>query len=612
MQMTIRRLSLYLFHGLAVGGSYFLAYLLRFDFAISPEELARFLRPLPLLFAARFAAFFYYQLFQGWWSYTSLRDAELVLRANVVGSLLFVVGSAFVYYGEPFPRSIWIMDFILCTGFLLSARLAARIYRENTRAKFRQPEKNVLVIGAGEAGVRLLQEVEANPALGMHIVGLIDDDPVKRKALVRGVQVLGTTEQISQISRKIKFDEIVIAIPSASGKDIQRIVKNCEESGAHFRILPPLAEFISGELMWREVREVELEDLLEREPVKLDIEGIQAFLNKRLVLVTGAAGSIGSEICRQVAVYKPQMLVILDQDESGVVLLERELHVKYPTVAITSRVCDIQDRKTLQQLFNRVRPEIVFHAAAYKHVPFLEEHVTEAVKNNVLGTRNVVEAAAEVGVRHFVMISTDKAVKPISVMGATKRMAEMIVHSWKGNKASFVCVRFGNVLGSRGSVVPIWKEQIRRGGPVTITDPAAHRFFMTIPEAVQLVLQAAAMGKEREIFVLDMGEPIKILDMARNLIQLSGYEPEKDIPIVFTGLRPGEKLGEEWRRIEEELIPTANEKIKLLKNHDKDGVTQGDLAELEKFVNQHQDDAIIRFMAKKIPDYQPSTMHKTA
>ena len=612
MKLTIRRVFLYGFHLVTAVASYFLAYLLRFDFVLPDQEIMRFWKSLPILLVARFAAYLYYRLFQGWWSYTSLKDAELVVRANVAGSLLFVVATSLVYYGESFPRSVWIIDLMLCTGFLMTARLAARLYRENARSKFKQIEKNVIVIGAGEAGVRLVQEVEANPGMGMHIVGFVDDNPAKKKATVRGVPVLGTTDQLPQITRKLSVDEMIIALPSANGKDVQRIVQKCEESGVRFRILPPLADFISGERIWSELRDVELEDLLEREPVQLDVEKIQKFIQNQSVLVTGAAGSIGSEICRQVASYKPQALIVLDQDESGVVLLERDLHSKYPAVAVTSRVCDIQDRKMIQQLFNRVRPQVVFHAAAYKHVYFLEEHVTEAVKNNVFGTRNVLEAAAAVEAKHFVMISTDKAVKPISVMGATKRLAEMLVHSWKGSKTSFVCVRFGNVLGSRGSVVPIWKEQIRKGGPVTVTDPAAHRFFMTIHEAVQLVLQAAAMGTSREIFVLDMGEPIKIVDLARNLIQLSGYEPDKDIPIVFTGLKPGERLGEEWKREEEELVPTSIEKIKLLKNHEKEAIGSYDLQELEKLVVQQQDGPIVRKMARLIPDYTPSTIHHSS
>jgi FlaA1/EpsC-like NDP-sugar epimerase len=399
------------------------------------------------------------------------------------------------------------------------------------------------------------------------VVGFIDDEPKKNGVRIHGVPVLGACEKIKEIAQKRNVDEIVIAMPSASHKELRRVIELCQGTNLRFSTVPDLVAIASGKVKVSQIRDVDINDLLGREPVTLDLELISRFIKDKVILITGAGGSIGSEMCRQVSQFKPKILLLLEQAENGLFHVDRELRRSFPDIEFRAIICDIVDQKRVDSLFDLYHPEVVFHAAAHKHVPLMELNPGEAIKNNVIGTRNVAEAADKCGSSHFVMISTDKAVNPTSIMGSSKRIAEMTIQCLnKRSNTDFVTVRFGNVLGSNGSVIPIFKDQIAAGGPVTVTHPEMQRYFMTIPEASQLVLQSATMGKGGEVFVLNMGEPVKIVDLARDLITLSGFRPGEDIEIEFTGMRPGEKLFEELAMMGEDMQPTRHRKIGIWKN----------------------------------------------
>jgi FlaA1/EpsC-like NDP-sugar epimerase len=457
------------------------------------------------------------------------------------------------------------IDLFATILILASLRMVVRLYHEEFSADKTARQKRLLIVGAGNAGEALLREITRLKS-GFKVVGFVDDDPHKRGTNIHGISVLGRVDDLARICKKFAVDEIAIAIPSASRSQLRRVIQVCEGTKLRFRTVPSITDIASGKLLVSQIRDVEINDLLGRDVVQLDLDKIGQFLRDKVILVTGAGGSIGSEMCRQVCHFGPKRLLLLEQAENPLFFIEGELRKGFPQVALQPVIADIIDRVRIEQIFEHYRPQVVIHAAAHKHVPLMEANPGEAVKNNVLGTMTIANAADRFGAGSFVMISTDKAVNPTSIMGSSKRIAEMYIQDLNTtSKTHFITVRFGNVLGSNGSVVPIFKKQIAEGGPVTVTDPEMKRYFMTIPEASQLVLEAASMGAGGEIFVLDMGEPVKIVHLARELITLSGFRPDEDIEIVFTGLRPGEKLFEELSIQGEDMLPTRHPKIAIWK-----------------------------------------------
>ena len=588
---NVRNRHLLLVDVLLLPVAVFMAFALR----LNQAQLAPYLRTMliyalvaPLIKIPILASLGFYSRF---WRYAGI-DELLLLAGGVLlgaiaqGVVFLVIQTAFpLFIIPPVPRSIPPIDLLLALTAIAAPRLALQVWSQNNRrlthtSAMPQVLQRILIAGAGEAGALVLRELRANPQTGLVPVGFIDDDTAKHGVLLQKVRVLGGRETIPRWVREKQVDQVIIAMPSASGKAIREIVDICEAAGVRARIVPAIYELLGGTVRLNQLRDVEIEDLLRREPVRTDTAQVGSLIRGRRVLVTGAGGSIGSELCRQILRFGPAELVLLGHGENSIFDIHNELkdwckvegtRLKVQlgtagpvpaTLHLPPIIADVRDADRLAAVFAARRPEIVFHAAAHKHVPLMEDNVEDAVTNNVLGTRNVVEASIAAGVGHFVLISTDKAVNPTSVMGATKRVAELIVQdAARRTGRAFVAVRFGNVLGSRGSVVPHFQRQIAAGGPVTVTHPEMRRYFMTIPEAVQLVLQAAALGVGGEVFVLDMGEPVRIDDLARDLIRLSGLEPGRDIEIRYTGLRPGEKLYEELFGGGERHERTQHEKI---------------------------------------------------
>lgn len=538
------------------------ALLLRFEFTLPPAYAETGLRLALPATVLMLCAYWLFSLYNSLWRYASVDEMANIVAANLLGTLAVLAASRI--FGLPMYRSFYILFFILATGFTGLVRFTYRFFRfvrasDTTRDR---RKKRILVVGAGQAGAMVAKELQSGILQGIHLVGFVDDDPAKRRQKIHGAMVLGAVSDLPEIAASQHVDEIVVAIPTLDAAGRKRVLAVCKETSCKLRILPGVYELIDGKVSVSRIRDVAVEDLLGRAPVKVDMESLCAYIKGKTVFVTGGAGSIGSELCRQIAKYAPGRLVIIDLNENAAYTLQREMEEKHPDLPLSVHIASIRDRVRLEQLFERYKPHKIFHAAAHKHVPLMENDPAEAVKNNIFGTLNLAELSHAHGVRKFVMISTDKAVNPTNVMGATKRAAEKIVQAMdKESDTEFVAVRFGNVLGSNGSVIPLFKGQIARGGPVTVTHPEILRYFMTIPEAVSLVLQAGAMASGGEVFVLDMGEPVKILDLARDLIRLSGLEPGKDIKIEFTGLRPGEKLFEELLMDEEGIQKTENEKI---------------------------------------------------
>jgi FlaA1/EpsC-like NDP-sugar epimerase len=543
--------------------SYIGSFILRFEFAIPPLYARTLWATLGPLLLARLLGYGALGMFHGMWRYTSGHDLRALVKASVASSLLF---SAWVLLTDvqDYPRSILIMDWaanVMLIGglrFLIRSLNEASVYTDRTRAQVRR----VLIVGAGNAGEMLLREIQRSAADRYEPVGFLDDSPHKVGGRIHGVQILATTDKIVEVVEKYTAHEIIIAIPSASREQMKAILDRAAQCDVQVRTIPGMSQLIDGRVSVQQLRDVQIEDLLGRAPVSLDEEAIGEVLRGQRVLVTGAGGSIGAEICRQVCRFECRTLVLVEQAENALYEIHRELSRSFETIEIIPVIADVTDRTRMGAVFERHKPNAVFHAAAHKHVPMMEYNPGEAVKNNVFGTRTVADMADAHGVDRFVMISTDKAVNPTSVMGATKRVAEIYVQALsQRSRTRFVTVRFGNVLGSNGSVVPLFKEQIARGGPITVTHPEMKRYFMTIPEACQLVLQAGAMGDGGEIFILDMGEPVKIVDLARDLVRLSGLREGDDIEIRFSGLRPGEKLFEELSVAEESADRTKHEKI---------------------------------------------------
>jgi FlaA1/EpsC-like NDP-sugar epimerase len=569
----------------ALSLAYWFAFLFRFEFEIPRTQLQLILLNWPYVVGVQYVALTVFNVPRMAWRYTTMRDTVRVLIALVcattfiVGlrvSLPLVTSSDLVYL----PLGVIAVDFVLGFVGLVGLRAAWRLYNESLARRKRTggaERKRVLLIGAGEAGVLVAREIANRPDLGLKPIGFLDDDALKIGTSIGGLTVLGATKDVGVIARELRVKAGLITIANAPGRQIRRIAELCRDAGLSTRIIPGIYEIVGETVNLSRIREVAIEDLLGREPVNLDEDIVGASIRSRIVLVTGAGGSIGSELCRQICRFGPQRLVLIERFENALFEIHRELAAAFPHVRIEPCVADVTDLQRMHNIFGATRPELVFHAAAHKHVPMMEWNPGEAVKNNVGGTRLVADLADQFGAERFVLISTDKAVNPSSVMGATKRVAEIYLHALSQRSTTrFVTVRFGNVLGSAGSVIPIFREQIARGGPVTVTHPEMFRYFMTIPEASQLVLQAGAMGQGGEIFILDMGEPVRILDLARDLITLSGLRLE-DIEIRFSGVRPGEKLVEEISTDAEHADKTKHPKIFIgrIKPHEWDAVVSG-------------------------------------
>lgn len=541
------------------------AFLLRFEFSIPAEYFPIGYAWLGAILFFKIFCFAWFGMFSGMWRYTGARDLVSLARAATVSSVLFAL---FILLGghRTFPRSIliidWLLTMILVGGLRFGVRSLWQLASSLTREEERTERKRLLVVGAGDAGEMLLREMLRMYSHRYHPVGVLDDDRRKIGHNIHGVPVVGVVDQVAAVVKALQIHEIVIAIPTANGKQMRRILDLCKPTGVSIRTIPGIDKVVDGHVTMNQLRNVDIEDLLGRDPVTLDNRSLVEFLEGRVVMVTGAGGSIGSELCRQVARFKPSQLLLVEQAENALFEIHRELVAKFPALNVTPCVADICDLRRMEQIFSTHKPTAVLHAAAHKHVPMMEMNPGEAIKNNVGGTRTLADLAHAHAVERFVMISTDKAVNPTSIMGATKRVAELYIQAMaQRSKTRFTAVRFGNVLGSAGSVLPIFRQQIEAGGPVTVTHPEMRRYFMTIPEASQLVLQAGTMGKGGEIFVLDMGEPVKIVDLARDLITLSGLRPGEDIEIKFTGVRAGEKLFEELNMAEENADKTLHPKI---------------------------------------------------
>jgi FlaA1/EpsC-like NDP-sugar epimerase len=591
--------------------AYLLANLFRFEGHIPARDAGFIMKALPALVLIRGAAFLGFGLYRGVWAYASISDLIAVVQAVTAGSAGFAVALTFLgVHGH--SRAVLAMDWLLLIFLVGALRLALRVYR-SAAPPLGVSRRPVLIIGAGDAGEMVIRELQLNGRRRYHPVGFLDDDAGKKGLRIHGVPVLGPVEEVARISREKGVAEVIIAIPSADRRLRRRIFDRCRAAGLEMRTIPDLDSLLAGTAKISDLREVRLEDLLRREPARLNRALIRASLQGSRVLVTGAGGSIGSEICRQVGACEPALLIMLDKGENPLFEIDAELAETFPRLARAATLADIRHAVELQEVFRRYHPEVVFHAAACKHVPLMESHPEEAVSTNVGGTRCLVEVAIASGTRAFVLISTDKAVNPTSVMGASKRAAERYIQSLASDHShgdTILCaVRFGNVLGSNGSVVPTFKRQIQRGGPITITHPDMTRFFMTVQEAVQLVLRAATLATGGEVFVLDMGEPVRIADMARDVIRLSGLEPERDIEIAVTGVRPGEKFSEELWYETEEVAPTGQEKLLVVRKPATDGFLAllPQLAELEQLATGGERLGLIQALRRVVPEYQPSS-----
>ena len=615
--LRFRRPLILLAHIIAFAASLMLSFLVVQNMQLRREWLQ--LYPLLLLFflIVKLPIFGLFKQYRTWWRYVGISDLRSMLLASLTSTSIIVV----IWFAAGWSNAIRVslpagmerpaegvcVADVFGTVFILGAlRIVIRLYFEGTAQAGRL--KRFLIVGAGNAGESLLREIRRMAKAQYDVVGFIDDDPAKRGTHIHGMPVFGTVEQLPKICNERKIEEIAIAMPSASHQQLRRVVQVCEGTAIRFSTVPSLTDIASGKLRVSQIRKVEINDLLGkfgREVVELDLDLIEAFAIDKVILVTGAGGSIGSEMCRQLCNFSPKLLLLLEQAENPLFYIERELRRKFPSVDVKTLICNITDKVRVGKVFEKYKPQVVIHAAAHKHVPLMEINACEAIKNNIAGTQIVADAADSCGATNFVMISTDKAVNPTSIMGSSKRIAEMYIQDLsRTSETQFVTVRFGNVLGSDGSVVPIFKKQIAEGGPVTITHPEMKRYFMTIPEASQLVLQAATMGKGGEIFVLDMGEPVKIVDLARELITLSGFKPGEDIEMNFTGPRAGEKLFEELSIEGEDMQRTRHPKIGIWKNipMDRDRLRAG-IDELATIARADTHSGIVDKIKELIPEY---------
>lgn len=611
-QLFIRRIFLMCYDMFAVFVASMVALMIRFDlnfYNVPSEYLNEVWRTLPYMMAITLIIFWGLRLYSSLWSYAGALEMMYVVSACILDAIAVAALILVRNWGDmfPVPRSFYVLYGLFLLVLIMGCRYSyrgLRVIRNMRRDGVYR--RNVLVIGAGEAGNQLIREINNSRYVRKKVVGVIDDDKTKIGNYIHGAKVVGDRSCIRDKVLELHVHEIIIAMPSASPKQMKGILDICKETGCELKRLPGIYQLVNGEVGISKLKDVDVNDLLGREPVTVDLESIMGYVSGKIIMVTGGGGSIGSELCRQIAGHKPKQLIILDIYENTTYDIQNELKVKFPELDLVVLIGSVRNTNRMNWIFETYHPEIIYHAAAHKHVPLMEESPNEAIKNNVLGTWKIVQAADHYHVKRFVMISTDKAVNPTNIMGASKRICEMIIQTYnKRSNTEYVAVRFGNVLGSNGSVIPLFKKQIERGGPVTVTDPNIVRYFMTIPEAVSLVLQAGAYAKGGEIFVLDMGEPVKILDLAKNLILLSGHKPDEDIQIVFTGLRPGEKLYEEMLMDEEGLQDTENNLIHIGKPIELDE---------EKFLNQLEklkeyvvtEPSDIRELVKEIvPTYQP-------
>lgn len=630
------------------------AYLLRFDFKLFPVYHSQIATLLALSVPTKLFLFFLFGLYRGMWRYCSLHDLWRLAEATFLATLINVAAVVFFFHLQGFPRSIFLLDGLLTAIFSGGLRLSIRsFYGYGTLPKSLAPfcwfghrknranTKSVVIVGAGGAGEKMLREIWDNSHLNYEVIGFLDDDQGKWGRTVHGVKVLGSISELPLITSRCQVDEVIIAVPSATGSQMRRIHEICNRAGVSYRTLPAIGSIIDGRVSIKMLRDVKYEDLLRREPVQLDMENISAYLTKKRVLVTGAGGSIGSELCRQIRRFEPESLILTDAGEANLYAIQIELQHELKFHRFQPVLARVQDKGLMEDVFSRYSPEVVFHAAAYKHVPLLEKNPWEAVFNNVAGTMTISDLAVRYGVARFVLVSTDKAVRPVNVMGASKRLCELIIQAKNGRAPSeskqlgsatgatdavslidagcpgrtrFMAVRFGNVVGSSGSVIPLFRRQIEQGGPVTVTHPEVTRYFMTIPEAAQLILQAGALGEGGEIFILEMGTAINIATMAEELVRLSGKEPGRDIEIIYTGLREGEKLYEELITDGEGIVSTTHEKIMVLRadgqwnrHGDREAFRawiESELDDLYRIASTHDSAAIKKKLQEILPEYK--------
>jgi len=600
--------------------AYFLSYLIRFEGEIPPEAILNIQHTIWFIIPLKLLVFFNFKLYKGMWRYTSINDLLNLIKATFVSSTIIILAILYFHRFEGYPRSVFVIDAFLTLIFIGGIRLFIRLFHQTPTSNLtsmgrisffqntREGLKRLLIIGAGDAGENILREFHSNPRLKYNVIGFVDDDSKKHGMQIHGVTVLGDMDQLADLVRGHKVDELLIAITSATRKEMRQIVGLCKKTELKFRIIPGMGELIDGRLTVKAIRDVAYEDLMGRKPVQLEMEKIGEYLKDKTILVTGAGGSIGSELCRQVARFFPKNVILFDRTENNLYEIDFELHRDFPYLRYSPILGDVLNKGILRRVFLGYRPDVVFHAAAYKHVPIMELTPWEAIFTNVKGTQNLLEVAKEFQLERFVMVSTDKAVRPTNVMGASKRIAELLTQCYneRSDTTRFMSVRFGNVIGSSGSVVPLFKSQVEKGGPVTVTHPEVTRYFMTIPEAAQLILQTGSMGEGGETFVLDMGSPVKILDLARDLIRFSGFEPDEDIEIKFIGLRPGEKLYEELITEGEGVFPTGHEKISVLRKAPCDlNWLKAKIDELTVLA-ERQDAMGIKTKFKEIlPEYEP-------
>ena len=609
-QLLLKKLLLIIYDIIAVSVSGYLELLMRFE--LEPSQIPdQFLNPYRrynwIMIIVTILVFYVFRLYSSLWTYAGA--VELI---NVVLAGCVVGGFQIVFYAlidVRMPRSYWLLFTMNLIVLIFASRYFYRAFRwivGYIRGENAAEMHRVMVVGAGAAGNVLIKEIRNSRYIHKKVVCAIDDDRDKIGSFIHGVKIMGNRYEIPRLAKELAVDEIIIAMPAVSQKEIKGILDICKETGCEMKRLPGIYQLVNGDVSVAKLKDVDVNDLLGRDPIEVDLDSILGYVENKVIMVTGGGGSIGSELCRQIASHHPKQLVLVDIYENTTYDIQNELRRNYPELNLVVLIASVRNTKRMDMIFEKYRPDIVYHAAAHKHVPLMEDSPNEAVKNNVLGTWKVVQAADKWKVKRFVMISTDKAVNPTNIMGATKRICEMIIQTYnRHSETEFVAVRFGNVLGSNGSVIPLFKKQIEAGGPVTVTHPDIIRYFMTIPEAVSLVLQAGAYAKGGEIFILDMGEPVKIVDLARNLILLSGHKPDDDIKIEFTGLRPGEKLYEEMLMAEEGMQDTENKLIHIGKpiQMDEEKFMQ-QLNDLRDYVVQEPDD-IRRVVQEIVPTYTP-------
>ncbi len=614
--LTFRRPLIIFAHIVAFAASLLLSFLLAYNMQFKRDWLVDIYPTLLLFFLIiKLIVFGLYKQYHGWWRYVAISDLIGILRASLVSTLI-IVGLWWVTLNIPSVRrqfqniarvgqGVFMADLFITFLLLAGLRMLTRLYYEEFLTIEDRRLKRFLIIGAGDAGEALLREIHRMSVAQYEVIGFIDNEPAKQGFNIHGIPVIGTVEQLPEICKNRNIEEIAIAMPSATHQQLRRVIQVCEGTKIRFRTVPSITDIASGKFRVSQIRDVDINDLLGRETVELDLDLIEDYVKDKIILVTGAGGSIGSEMSRQVCNFEPKLLLLVEQAENPLFEIERELQKQFPQVPIKAIICNITDKIRVEEIFERYKPEVVIHSAAHKHVPLMELNPGEGIKNNVVGTQVVGDAADNHGSANFVMISTDKAVNPTSLMGSSKRVAEMYIQDLnRTSQTHFVTVRFGNVLGSNGSVVPIFKNQIAQGGPVTVTHPEMKRYFMTIPEASQLVLQAAAMGKGGEIFVLDMGEAVKIVDLARELITLSGFRPGEDIEITYTGPRPGEKLFEELSIKGEDMQRTRHPKIGIWKNIPVDREKlRNSIKELVSTAQRQDYNEITRKIKELVPEY---------